>query len=131
VEHGHELGVGLEVQDVVPKRFLGDGVLVVRLQVHQDVPLVVGVQVFHLPPVEVGRLDVVGGADALVLDRPLGHVAELELHLGAEVPGRVVVGVGDHHQLAVDDDGLALSNVTGSHEFVLLALSVIPDIGTG
>ncbi len=91
-----ELRVGLEELDVLAEHFLRDRILLVGFQVHQDVAFVVGVEVLDVAAVEVGGLDVVGGADALVHDRPLGHVAQLELHFGAKVAGGVMVGIGDH-----------------------------------
>jgi hypothetical protein len=55
-------------------------------------PVVVGVEIFHNAAIERGRLNVVGRADALVLDRSLADVAQLELNLGAQVARRVVIG---------------------------------------
>ncbi len=120
MEHRRELGVGLEELDVVPEDFLGDRVLLVGLQVHQHVPFVVRVEVLDRAAVQRGRLDVVGGADALVHDRPFAHVAQLELHLGAKVAGGVVVGVGDHEKLAVDDNRLAAADFARSHVWNLV-----------
>jgi hypothetical protein len=84
-------------------------------EVHQDVPFVVGIEVLDVAAVEIGRLDIIGGADALVHDRPLTHVAQLELHLGAKVAGGVVVGIGDHEKLTVNDDRLAAADFARSH----------------
>ena len=80
---------------------------------------VVAVKILHLSAIERGGFDVVGGADALVLDRSLGHVAKLELHLRPQVTGGVVIGVGYNVKLAVHHDGLALLDITGSHEFLV------------
>ena len=41
-------GVGLEIKNVVAEDFLGDGVLVVGFQVHKDVAVVVGIEIFDV-----------------------------------------------------------------------------------
>src|SRR5256885_5622513 len=57
---------------------------------HKHVTLVVAVDVLDLAAVEVDGLDVVGGAVALVHDRVLGHVAQLEINIGTHIPESVM-----------------------------------------
>ena len=69
----------------------------------------------------------------LSMNGPLADVAELELHLGPQVAGGVVVGPGHDEQFAVDDDGLTLADIAGSHggAFVVVPVWLFCCRGTG
>lgn len=95
VIEGADLRVGFEIKNVVAEHFPGDGLLIVGLQIHQDVAVIVGIEVFNVAAVKIDDFNVIGSPDALINDCALAHVAEFELYLGAEVARGVVVGVGD------------------------------------
>src|SRR5438477_12706588 len=79
---------------------------------------VVAIEIFDFSAVEGGGFDVFGGADALVHDRLLDDVAQLELHLRSQVARCVVIGVGDDKKFAVNNDRLPPSNVACSHDYL-------------
>src|ERR1700692_957004 len=77
--------------------------------------VVIAVEVFDFPAVEVGGFDVFGCTNTLILDCALGDLAQFELHLGPQVTGGVVIGIGYDEQFPVDHDGLSATNFTGAH----------------
>ena len=81
--------------------------LLVVLVVHEDVRLALGVQVLHRPTVEFHLLDFLTRAQALLDDRALLDVPDLDLHERAQVAGGHVGVLGDDVQLAIHLDGHA------------------------
>ena len=85
-------------------------------------PGIIRVQILDIARIEVRRLDVIRRPDTLVDDRVLAHIAHLKLHFGAQVPGGIMVGIGDDIQLAIHDDRLTASDFTRSHDCSLSLL---------
>ena len=110
-----ELRVGFQVADVIAEDFGGNGLLVIGFQIHQDMPGVVGIEILDRTAVEIHHLDIVGSADALIHDRALGHITQLELHLSPQIARGVMVGIRDDKQLTINNHGLAAANFTCSH----------------
>ena len=78
----------------------------------------VGVQVLHLVLIDVGLLDFVLRAEA-VLELVAGaQVAQLGLHHRAEVSRRVMTELHDLAEVAVEDDDDAFADIVGLHELV-------------
>src|SRR5215510_15240057 len=102
-EEDVDLGVLLEEVAGVAHLVLGQGDLVVRLRVHEVVPIVL-VEVLHMLLLEVDQLDLLTGAERVVDDASLPHVLELGAHEGATLAGLDVLEVDDAVRLPVELD---------------------------
>ena len=95
-----EVHLDVDVRDQVARLALekigGQGELLEALLVHEYVAAAVAVEILHLPLVDEGPLDLVLGADALVLLGARLDVLHLDLHEGAAAAADVHV-VGFEH----------------------------------
>src|SRR6266480_1548575 len=96
VDHGQHHGIGQQIARLALEEIGRQRQLLVILLVHEHVAVAVLVQVLHVARVDVGALDLVLGAEALVGLGAGLDVLHLDLHEGAAAAADVdVVGLDD------------------------------------
>src|SRR5690606_3282488 len=113
VELGEQDELGREPLRGIAQRLLIEHEHVVVGLVHEVVVQAVVVEVLELVRLERCRLDLVGGAEAVLEELARAQVPQLGLDERAQVPGRVVVEVDDAARVAVHDDHGSPSDLRG------------------